>query len=72
MNNCVKIVYKGKEFVGQIRKLDGVWQYNNCGNEEFAYYDVEIIEKDTNVVISGIRIKNFYEIERYEENKNDR
>ena len=70
MDNFVKINFKGKDYIGQVEEIDGVWQEcRNLGGERFLeliHYSVTIIEKDTNCCISDIEVKNFFDIKPYE------
>ena len=70
ITNYVKIHFKGKDYIGQIENIDSVWQEvrfeNGERSLELVYYSVKIIEKDTNCLISGIEIKNFFDIKPYE------
>ena len=70
MNNFVKIHFKGKDYVGQVKEIDSVWQEcRNLGGERFLkliHYSVTIVEKDTNCCISDIEVKNFFDIKPYE------
>lgn len=70
MNNFVKIHFKGKDYIGQVKEMDSVWQEARyVSGERFLkliHYSVNIIEKDTNCCISGIEVKNFFDIKPYE------
>lgn len=70
ITNYVKIHSKGKDYIGQVKKIDSVWQSLRSANGErffeLIHYSVTIIEKDTNCCMSGIEIKNFFDIKPYE------
>lgn len=72
ITNYVKIHFKGKEYIGQVKNVDSVWQELRSENGEYFFklirYSVTIIEKDTNCLISNIEIKNFFDIKPYEVN----
>lgn len=69
MNNYIKINFKGKEYIGQIENINSQWQISrntdNTRNVHLVFYNVCIIEKDTNVTIKDIIIKSFSEIKPY-------
>lgn len=70
ITNYVKIHFKGKDYIGQVKKIDSVWQALKSANGErffeLIHYSVTIIEKDTNCCTSDIEIKNFFDIKPYE------
>lgn len=70
ITNYVKIHFKGKDYIGQVKNVDSDWQEEIYANGErflkLDHYSVTIIEKDTNCLISGIEIKNFFDIKPYE------
>ena len=70
MNNFVKIHFKGKDYIGQVKEIDSVWQEARYASGErflkLIHYSVTIIEKDTNCCISDIEVKNFFDIKLYE------
>lgn len=70
MNNFVKIHFKGKDYIGQVKEMDSVWrEARYVSGERFLkliHYSVTIIEKDTNCCISGIEVENFFDIKPYE------
>lgn len=69
MNNYIKINFKGKEYIGQIESINSDWTdfstVDNTKNKHLNYYEVSIIEKDTNLLVEGIIIHNFSEIKPY-------
>ena len=69
MNNYIKINYQGKEYVGQIESINSDWTEfstsDNIKNKHLNYYEVSIIEKDTNLLVEGIIIESFFEIKPY-------
>ena len=69
MNNYIKINYQGKEYIGQIESINSDWTefstIDNTKNKQLNYYEVSIIEKDTNLLVEGIIIKSFSEIKPY-------
>ncbi len=70
MNNYVKIHFKGKDYIGQVKEIDSVWQEARYANGDrflkLIHYSVAIVEKDTNCVISDIEVANFFDIKPYE------
>lgn len=69
MDNYIKINYQGKEYVGQIESINSDWTefstVDNIKNKHLNYYEVSIIEKDTNLLVEDIIIKSFSEIKPY-------
>lgn len=70
-NNMYRVIYKGKEFIGQIRTIDAVYEqnFNICGDRVYRvnHYSVTLVEKDTGVIIMGIVIKNISDLEEIKE-----
>ena len=70
MNNYVKIHFKEKDYIGQVKEIDSVWQNARYASGErflkLIHYSVTIIEKGTNCCISDIEVKNFFDIKPYE------
>ena len=70
MNNFVKIHFKGKDYIGQVKDIDSVWQEARYASGDrflkLIRYSVTIIEKDTNCCISDIEVSNFFDIKPYE------
>ena len=68
-NNYIKINYQGKEYIGQIESINSDWtEFSTVDNikiKHLNYYEVCIIEKDTNLLVEGIIIKSFSEIKPY-------
>ena len=69
MDNYIKINYQGKEYIGQIESINSDWTefstIDNIKNKQLNYYEVSIIEKDTDLLVEGIIIKSFSEIKPY-------
>lgn len=69
MNNYIKINYQGKEYIGQIESINSYWTeistVDNIKNKYLNYYEVSIVEKDSNLLVEGIIIKSFSEIKPY-------
>lgn len=71
MNNIYKVIYEGKEFIGQIRSIEVVYEqnFNICGDRYYRvnHYSVTLVEKDTGVIIMGIVIKNISDLQEVKE-----
>ena len=67
MNNIYRVNYKGKEFIGQIRTIDAVYEqnFNICGDRYYRvnHYSVTLVEQETGVVITGIVIKKLSDLQ---------
>lgn len=69
MDKCVKINFRGKEYFGYLKSVEGIYEFERqlgiideiipC----FIYYEVSIYDKDTFCVIDGITITSLDEIE---------
>lgn len=58
----VKIRYRGKEYIGQIKSIEGI--YYECDFEHtLLNYNVSLYEKGTSCLISDIYINSLTEIE---------
>ena len=70
MNNFVKIHFKGKDYVGQVKRIDRVCREARLASGQrildFGCYIVTIIEKDTNCQISDIEVASLFDIKPYE------
>ena len=71
MENIVKIHYSGKDYVGQIKSIESVWDCFRATVDLklvriLLYYKVSIYEKDTGCLIDNIFIRSIEEIKQYE------
>lgn len=68
-SDYVEIEHEGKKYVGRIKSVDSVWSEGRTRNGKAVYniefYNVSLIEKDTNCTISNIILKHFSDIKTY-------
>ncbi len=68
-SDYVEIEYKGKKYVGRIKSVDSVWNEGRTLSGKAVYniefYNVCLIEKDTNCTVSNIILKHFSDIKAY-------
>lgn len=67
-HDYVKINYKGKDYIGQISSIEGIYyddyNFNTHDNEKCPVeYKISMYEKGTFCLISDIIIRSFAEIE---------
>ena len=75
MENIVKIHYSGKDYVGQIKSIESVWDCFRVTvdlkpERILLYYKVSIYEKDTGWLIDNIFIRSIEEIKQYRGEEN--
>lgn len=68
-SDYVEIECAGKKYVGRIKSVDSVWneggKLNGKAIYSIAFFNVCLIEKDTNCTISNIIIQHFSDIKTY-------